>query len=541
MMPDDTVLDLNAGPDWRRRLPLIGLAAFAVFAFCLVDQQMFADGDTNWHVATGRWILAHGAVPTTDPFSHTAFGHRWVAHEWLSEVLMALAWQAWRWAGVMLLIAASAAAAMALLTAELSRRLGPLAVIAAAALTFTLLVNHILARPHMIALPFLVLWLTQLLHARRARRAPPLWLLPLIVVWANLHGSFIFGLAFTGPFALEAFLEARGRALAALPAPQAEPAGEGAQKPAVAERLRALTGRLRDALARERQAFLHGGAGLTAVKWGAFLIAATACSLITPNGVDDLFYGVYVMSMPHLRSINEWKAISFQSVSPFEFALFFALFICLYRGVRVGAVRLGLLLLLLFMTLQHLRQEIILAVAAPLLLADPLRRALEPAWSDGDAPTLWPRWRDLAAPLAVVAILFAGMGAWRVATPEPRGDSDVVPFTALAHVPPALRARPVFNNYSFGGWLVFQGVRPFMDGRSDMYGDALLKLYLDCEAADPIAIRTAFQRYNVQWTILAPSSALVKWLDAAPGWRRLYADKWAVVHVRDDAWPAGKK
>ena len=540
-MPEDAI----SSPAWRRRLPLIAFAALAMFAFCLVDQNMFADGDTNWHVATGRWILSHGAVPLTDPFSYTAFGHRWVAHEWLSEVLMALAWNAARWSGVMVLTAAGAATTMALLTAELSRRLGTLSVIAAVALCFMMLLGHILARPHIIALPFLVFWMARVMEARRRERAPPIWLAPVVIVWANLHGSFIFGLAFTAPFALEAFLEARGlearglaaraKALIAMGSPaRADDPGDGPLAIRLWRRLRTL-------LQREMHAFFSGGAGLVALKWGAFLVAATACALLTPNGVKGLLYGFYVTSMPHLRWINEWKSFSFQSPSFFEMALFFTLFICLYRGVRVGAVRLGLLLLIFYLTLQHLRQEIILAVMAPLLLADPLRRVFEPSWTEHAPPTGWPPPRDIAVAIAVVAALFGGLVAWRVATPEVRRDSGVVPYTALEHVPAALRARPVFNNYSFGGWLVLEGVRPFMDGRSDMYGDDLLKLYLDVEAADPTAVDIALHRYNIQWTILAPSSALVKRLDATPGWRRLYADKWAVVQVRNDAAPPDRR
>jgi hypothetical protein len=135
--------------------------------------------------------------------------------------------------------------------------------------------------------------------------------------------------------------------------------------------------------------------------------------------------------------------------------------------------------------------------------------------------------------MAAAALLFVALGVWRAAIPEIRKDRVAVPVTALAHVPAALSARPVFNDYSFGGWLVFKGVRPFIDGRSDMYGDALLKLYLDAESGDNAAIAKAFRRYDIQWTILTPKSPLVAHLDVTPGWRRLYADKWAVVQVRE--------
>lgn len=513
--------------DWRRHLALVGLSALAMFIFCLIDQNMFGDGDTNWHVATGRWILTHGAVPTTDPFSYTAYGHRWIAHEWLSEVLMALAWNAAGWSGVMLLTAAVSALTIGMMAWELARRVGTLSVIAGVGLCAALLLAHILARPHMIALPMLVLWMGQVLKAREKGRAPPPWLAPLAMVWANLHGSVIFGLAFTAPFALEAFLEARGAALARLePATAAVGAGHGG-----------LINDVRAGLAREWAALRIGGTWRVALKWGAFILASAGFGLLTPNGLDGLLYGFYVTSMPHLTWINEWKSFKFDAPSAFELALMFTLFLCFYRGVRMPAVRLGLLLLTFYMTLQHLRQELIIAVMAPLLLADPMRRAFEPAWPATPSPIAWPPVREIAAPATVVAALFLAPAFWRVATPEVRGDGGVVPLTALARTPAALRVKPVFNNYSFGGWLVFKGVRPFMDGRSDMYGDDLLKLYLDAEGGDPAAIDKAFRKYNVQWTILTPTSALVKALDSRPGWRRLYTDKWAVVQVREDALP----
>src|SRR5690348_4420249 len=49
---------------------------------------IFEDGDVSWHIAAGRWVIAHGQVPMTDPFSYSAFGHRWVAHEWLGEAVL---------------------------------------------------------------------------------------------------------------------------------------------------------------------------------------------------------------------------------------------------------------------------------------------------------------------------------------------------------------------------------------------------------------------------------------------------------------------
>ena len=93
----------------------------------------------------------------------------------------------------------------------------------------------------------------------------------------------------------------------------------------------------------------------------------------------------------------------------------------------------------------------------------------------------------------------------------------------------------MLNGYGFGGYLIGAGVRPFIDGRADMYGDAFLDLYGKIAAGDRQALDDALTRWRVAWTIFPPSEPIVAVIDREPGWRRLYADKFAVVQVREDA------
>ena len=153
-------------------LAIAGAVAILVMGVAAFSARVFIDGDTNWHVAAGHWILAHHTVPTTDPFSFTYFGKPWIAHEWLSEVLMALAYMAGGWGGVVLLIGLCAGAAFWMIARELQLWMGPLGQIVGLALTFACLEPFLYARPHIIATPVLVFWTRQLLAARRkgARR-----------------------------------------------------------------------------------------------------------------------------------------------------------------------------------------------------------------------------------------------------------------------------------------------------------------------------------------------------------------------------------
>jgi hypothetical protein len=88
--------------------------AFAATGFALAfglvcfAPQIFHDGDTWWHLAAGDWILTHRAVPVRDIFTYTFADRAWNAHEWLSEVLMALSFRTAGWSGLHILFALAA-------------------------------------------------------------------------------------------------------------------------------------------------------------------------------------------------------------------------------------------------------------------------------------------------------------------------------------------------------------------------------------------------------------------------------------------------
>src|SRR5580704_747983 len=193
----------------ENRLAGLGLAAIALFLFTLAafSPQVLGDGDTWSHVATGEWIIAHGAPPRTDPFSHSMSGAPWTAHEWLSEVLLALAFRLGGWGGVVLLTGAAVAVVALIVGLSAARELRGAPLIATVAIGLSLLTANLLARPHVLALPLAAAWGSGLIAARDRGGAPPLWLAALMTAWVNMHGGFIFGLMLIGPFALEAVTE----------------------------------------------------------------------------------------------------------------------------------------------------------------------------------------------------------------------------------------------------------------------------------------------------------------------------------------------
>ena len=112
----------------------------------------------------------------------------------------------------------------------------------------------------------------------------------------------------------------------------------------------------------------------------------------------------------------------------------------------------------------------LIAIVGPLILAEPLARALrEPGQRK-------PR-RGLAAGLAF-ALLLAALTALRLcAAARARPTAGRRRARRSPHVPASLVHAPVLNEYAFGGYLIFNDVRPFIDSRAELYGDRFLARY----------------------------------------------------------------
>jgi hypothetical protein len=481
---------------WRAWLPslpwIVGLLAMG--RALVASAALLNDPDTYLHIAAGRWMLSHAALPSPDPFSFTMAGHPWHPSEWLGEVVLAGLYVCGGWGAVIIATAVCFGAAVGLLTWFLARRIHPIAASLAALPGAVLVLPHLLARPHVLALPLMVLWCGELFAARDDRQNPPWALLPTMLIWANLHGSFLFGLALAGYLAGEAVLEARG----------------GAGRLAAARR------------------------------WGAFVLAAIAVSLINPNGLVALVQPFRLMGMGALQSgFDEWR--------PADFAAFPALAGWLV-GMTVLVVlgwrsmpwpRLIVLLVLAYMALAHVRHADLLGLVGPLAVAAPLAPRLAAWLHPAAASPLLRTAAELARPARPFGVLAAiALGAVLslpvILRPIDRAGDAVTPRAALAAARGLGVAGPVFNSEAFGGYLIFSGVPTFIDGRVEFYGNDFLAAYLAAERGDAAVLSALLDRYRLKWSLVQAEAPMAAVFDRLPGWRRVYADGWAVVHARQD-------
>ena len=173
------------------------LLGVAMLCFVMLPTQ--ADPDLWGHLRFGLDILASHSIPSSDPYSYTAAGAPWTNHEWLAELLFALAWKAAGAAGLVLLKVALAVLTGSVCYQFLLSRGVTSDRAAVVLLTFiTLIPPFQMLRPLLFTLPAFAATLIAVSRAEGGS-ATALWILPpLFAAWANLHGGFLAGLCILG-------------------------------------------------------------------------------------------------------------------------------------------------------------------------------------------------------------------------------------------------------------------------------------------------------------------------------------------------------
>lgn len=458
-------------------------AWFGLCAFALVlaaGSRALLDNDTQWQIAVGQWILKDHAFPHVDVYSFSRAGEPWISTSWLSQVIFAGSFDVAGWAGPVVLTALGVGATFGFLTWILSQRFATIHAVIIAMVAALIPMGHYLARPHILAMPVMLAWGYGLLSASEKGRAPSFWLLPVMVLWANLHGSFVLGVALVAPFAFDAVWNA-----------------------AAAER-KAVT-----------------------VRWFAFGIATLAVSCVTPYGWGSILAAKNILGLGRAMSfIGEWQPPDFGNVGLFEFCVLVCIAGLLARGLKLSPPRIVLVLGFLYMALSHTRNYEVFTLFVPLVIAAPL--AAQWKTRPTAQPDLTVRRGVLLAVLFCVAATALTVGR-NFTPPEQQSTATAVQMLKDRHI------QRVLHNPGFGGYMIRKNFPVFIDGRAELYGEAFIVDMFDAfRLVRPEKFMALLTTYNVEATMLVPSTPAITLLDRLPGWQRIYADRNVVVHVRTD-------
>ena len=415
---------------------LVGAAAGIAAA-----TQPISDTDLWWHLATGRETLAHGFV-RTDLFSWTVRGAPVSTDQWLGQAVLYGAYALMSWWGVALLRVLAVVALMALVVWNASPGIRRPAALALAALP-ALIETRVLwvDRPELLGL----VCFAALLVALRAGRAGDARALAacvaLVLVWANLHGSFALG--------------------------------------AVLVWLVCAEGALRDAARRRVYA-------VTA-------IATAVASVVTPAGLGTWTApGFHLLSPP--RDIQEWALIDPATPLGVAYVATLALVVlAVFRGPRPDARELVILVPVTLLSLTAVRQAPLLAIAAAPLFARGVDALLltPPAPESSRARSIF---LALAASLVIVAI---GMA------PRDPDERAYPVFVVASHLLP--NGDGTLARYEWGGWLIWRAPATpvFIDGRLTPYVGGVLDDYRSIISAAP-GWEDAVARRRVRTLLVTP-------------------------------------
>lgn len=193
------------------KLPLI-LIFFIAVAFSI---KSFREPDLWWQIRTGEWILEHHEIPKHDIFSYTFEGKEWINVKWGSEVLFALITKFSGPESVFVIQAIVSCLLVFFLIkisigvrspkSEVRSKTIPLSIAFLASLVA--IEYRIIGRPEMFSHLFVVVFLFFQLRHRKELSNKIFWLIPLQILWTNLHEAYGTGIVITGIFFVGAWLE----------------------------------------------------------------------------------------------------------------------------------------------------------------------------------------------------------------------------------------------------------------------------------------------------------------------------------------------
>ena len=465
------------------------LAALLVTTVLYRLGSTVADADLWGYLAFGRVFWENGRFPYDDPFSFVPTLHPWVYHELLTGVVFYPLYQATGAPCLQFLKYACVLGTLGLAYAT-ARKRGSTAIAAA----FGVFLVHNLfrmgyspVRAQVFTYLFFALSLYLLESARLSRRYGRLWwLLPVTVLWCNLHGGFPGGLGLI-------FIYGLGAVLSRQPA-----------RP----------------------------------YWLLFSLCGLA-TLINPYGLKYWTYLYQAITMPR-PMISEWASVPqayLSGANPgsllyFLLLLAFAAIWCFRTREITPALALALTA---YLGWRHLRHQLFFLILCATFLPGLWSAYLEDLRSRPGLKTLYQRlgWKiPLAAAILVVVLnthnfLKLSPFSFRLPTMPVAESPFYYPLGAIDYLQAHNLSGKILTFFDWGEYLIWDlspRCRVALDGRFEtVYPPEVVREYLDFIYAAP-NWREFLQKYPPDFILIDSRTRIYHLLQAEPGWRTLYTD-----------------
>lgn len=488
-------------------------AAFFGAALCI---NACSANDLFWQLRTGHEIMINHAVPHADTYSYRRAGTPWVVHEWLMFTLFWLAYHANHFAGVWLLQVSFVTLASLILYFVILRETGGAPLTALAMTTLSLLVAGLFfqPRPQLATYLFLPVVMGLCLAARRSRPKRIYYLLPIFVLWANLHAGVLVGIGLIVAFAICDAAEMKW-------ARNVEPEDRAARA----------------------QALPHFAVAAVA---GALLTLATPYSWHVYQN-----FGATISNKTMLDSVTEWFSPNFHEGFGQMLEAYFLVLGASICGSprRKTVVEVVLIAGLVHESLLSSRNVPLLSLIAGPLIARHTQAAVQRLIGASTGPDFWTgdslfARRVPLIPAVAVVIALGCISAGRASDILKRKDSQ--PTRGLEHVarvcysvagfpegacafvksekiPPSMR---LYNIYGEGGYIIWTlpDHPVFIDGRADVYFGKSLEDYTKMLKL-PFKWEDLLDKNDCGLIISSASDPQSRLFLSSPRWAAIYLDR----------------
>jgi hypothetical protein len=451
------------------------------------------DSDYYWHVTTGE-LIANGQFPRTDPFSFTWGGMPWTLHEWLSELLIFELVDGIGYMGAVLVFAFIPGVAIGILAFAFHRlglRTG--AVIGGTSLAALLVIPYATLRPQALSWIMFAVLMAGLVHIRPDRSRWTLALTPLFILWANLHGLWVVGLVVLAVYALLTLVGLT-------------PMSAGARWWAVAMVPLAMLG-----------------------------------TIFTPEGPSLLLYPLRYVDAGDwgMANISEWQSPDFHDPAHWPLFIYMGA-LAIFGRWRVPWWMSLLAFMGIAMTLIALRNGAVAAIIGAPALAVGIDAALR-EWrpSPKEPSPRVARQRRLLELVMAAIVAIAGVLIFVPRDPSAAVQESIereLPVQGVQLLREEVPDGRILPWYGWGGYVIGQmyedGARVFVDGRNDMYDEAILEEYNVVRGAEA-GWEEIPDRYDVDAMVFPPFEAISKGPAEHAGWCEAYRDDNEVVFLRD--------
>ncbi len=470
------------------------------------------DSDMWWHLRAGQTTWQQKGVLQRDIFSYTRFGEDWVNHSWLSQLVMYGLYALGKFPALSLWVGLTAMVAMYVVYLQTEGAI----FIRIASVFLSAFVSSVVwsPRPQLFSILMFALTGWVLFRYRQGQRNSLIYLLPIFLLWSNLHGGYVLGIILI---------------------------------------LTQIAGLLLNQLTAEEDQVEQGWQDLK--RLSAWFAGCLLVVLINPNGISMWRIPFQTVGVETLQDyITEWASPDFhQPVQQVLLILLFGLYSAAAFSRRrldgrdlmsvavfgisalVARRNFGPFALTAAPVLSRHLDDIYREYRQILTLKSPgLRRFFEfQKQSEKSLPSLL---RTILNSILVVLLLFGTATKWLKVSGQNFMDRVIpqyFPAQAASWIEENQPQGRMFNSYNWGGYLIWRlsHTPVFVDGRTDLFGDPVIKDWLSVVKVET-EWEQVIEKWQINWVLIEPDQPLAEVL-ACSGWDRIYQDETAVIYLRN--------